>query len=388
MSVVLSVLFIGYAAALFMLLRAWNKIIAKPIPPSSDQHFISLILPVRNEAQTIRLVLQRLISQRYPTDKYEIVVVDDHSTDATVSIVEQFISQTKQVALYLIQSAEHGKKNAITAGIHKSKGEIILTTDADCSMGDEWLAAVNTYFADSHVKMVCGAVKIEGSDTVFSRMQAIELASLVGSGAAALHLELPLMCNGANLAYRKATFSEVGGYEGNFHIPSGDDEFLLRKIAGRYPHGVVFNADKKSVVSTQAQKTWGEFMQQRIRWAGKWQEGTDWRTKSIALMVICFHIAVLVLIMMMITGYVNWVTGVVLLILKACSEFFFLNGVTSWLTLRWNWFAFILLQASYSFYAVWIGVLSNFMKPVWKGRISGNNLITNNFQSTTKNQTY
>ncbi len=208
----------------------------------------------------------------------------------TAEIVLTFASQDPR--FILLASRGEGKKEALTTGINSSRGEIIVTTDGDCRVSVEWLKTVQKYFQAPRTKMVFGGVKLEGS-SFFSALQSHEFLSLLGTGAATLWYGFPSMCNGANLAFRKAIFFEVGGYANNLHIPSGDDEFLMRKIFQLYPDGIQFVSDSDAVVYTPASPELKEFVHQRVRWAGKWKHDLSSWNAVLAIFIFCFQLSVL-----------------------------------------------------------------------------------------------
>jgi len=368
MLVIIFCVFLTYAFLVRALTTGWVKAIEQNSPASSNTEFISVLVPVRNEEKNIALILNDLFAQNYPANGYEVLVINDHSEDGTIRVVEEQLKSTSFSNITIVQSASKGKKAAITEGVKLAKGKIIITTDADCRVGINWLRSFNSYFIDASIKMVFGPVKIIAAESFFEKMQAIEFASLIGSGAATMSKGMPTMCNGANLAFRKDVFLEVNGYESNLHIASGDDEFLMRKIDATYPKSIRFNNAKESIIATQAQKTLTEFLTQRLRWAGKWKFHHDLKSKFLALYVFMFHLGVLVLPVLAFTGYIPVSFMVVLFLIKAMLEYQFLVRITSWLQIRWQWPAFILLQLTYSLYAVLVGVLATFIKPVWKGR--------------------
>ena len=195
------------------------------------------------------------------------MLVDDYSEDNLREVIPS-LEQTLPVSfLYIslkeINEAEgvalKGKKRALQAGIDKAKGDLIVTTDADCRMGSQWLSTILSYFTNQETKMLVGPVTFYNTATFFEELQAVEFAALIGTGAVSLSLGQPNMCNGANLAFTKEAFLSVGGYEGNEHLPSGDDEFLLQKIFRMYPQSVSFNASPQGVVVTTAASGLGVF---------------------------------------------------------------------------------------------------------------------------------
>lgn len=98
------------------------------------------------------------------------------------------------------------------------------------------------------------------------------------------------MCSGANLAFRKSAFEEVSGYTGNFHIPSGDDEFLLKKMNKRFgPDALVYLNSPSALVQTEPLASPGGWICQRSRWASKWNahgEKSHWFT-AVLLVIFC-----------------------------------------------------------------------------------------------------
>jgi biofilm PGA synthesis N-glycosyltransferase PgaC len=346
----------------------WDKSIVKVFQKSDAINSLSVIIPVRNEQTTINRLLKEVIEQNYPQENFEIIVVDDHSEDNTIQVIEETLQQHPFLRITITPSVKSGKKAAIAQGVSLAKGSIIVTTDADCRVQANWLNAINQVFSNTDCKMVVGSVAIEADVSLFSKMQAIEFASLMGVSTSMMAYGKPVMCNGANLAFEKNAFEEVKGYEGNSHIASGDDEFLMRKILDAYPKGVAFNSSPESVVRTGAQPTLESFLQQRIRWAGKWKYNSGFLSKLLALYVVFFHLGIIAIPIMFFTGIIDYEVTLLLILGKAFLEWQFICRVTGWLKVQWYWPAFILLQVVYSFYAVGVGIGSNFIKAEWKGR--------------------
>jgi hypothetical protein len=176
------------------------------------------------------------------------------------------------------------------------------------------------------------------------------------------------MCNGANLAFRKAMFFEVGGYANNFDIPSGDDEFLMRKIFQYCPDGIKFISDSKAVVNTSASAGLKEFVYQRVRWAGKWKHNVHSWNAVLAIFIFCFQLSVLLLPIAIAMGWIGAGLGVSLFLLKFIAEGFFLKKIARFVKVPWKWPVFVFLQIFYPIYAVSIGLISSFSTFEWKGR--------------------
>jgi poly-beta-1,6-N-acetyl-D-glucosamine synthase len=357
-----------YFLLMLVLLYGWEKAMAPKGEGKSINKKISVIIPFRNEEANLGNVIDDLVDQGYPASSYEAIFVDDHSTDRSTEIVALKIAALNNFRLISLPANVEGKKRAITQGITMSNGDIIVTTDADCRLSQSWITSINDQFQGDDVKMVFGGVKIEDDGSLFSRFQAMEFISLIGSGAATLHVGYPSMCNGANLAFQRSAFIEVGGYEGNFNIPSGDDEFFMRKINTTFPQSIDFMNRPESVVSTKAQKSVKAFLYQRLRWAGKWKHNSSLQTKLLALFIFLFQLSIIGVVSLVLMNKLDLKIAMFLIGSKIVLEFIFLSKVCVFLGARWRTTYFLLLQLIYPFYVVAIAIASNFVSPLWKGR--------------------
>jgi cellulose synthase/poly-beta-1,6-N-acetylglucosamine synthase-like glycosyltransferase len=365
MILAIEILFIFYFLLVIILIIGWRRATSQPMPaPIKNELFISVVIPARNEKKCIQYLLDDIKLQQYTA--FEVLVIDDHSEDETFEIV---VNQSGLDGNFVIlQNSGIGKKKAITTGVEAAQGTIIVTTDADCRVGENWLQVINQCFQNDAVKMAFGGVKIIAYPSFFSSLQILEFSSLIGSGVATWAWGFPTMCNGANLAFRRNIFHEVGGYDGNLHVPSGDDEFLLRSIAKKYSKGICFINDERGVIGTQAHTSLKAFIHQRIRWAGKWRFHKTFTSSLLAVFIFVFQLSSVALIIASLLGHVAGMVTIGLLAGKYILEFFFLKQVSRFLHTRWSWLSFILLQGVYPLYILFIGVISNFKSFEWKGR--------------------
>jgi hypothetical protein len=246
----------AYAAA--------GPIDAQPVP------LFSVLVAARNEAATLPHLLQALQAQTLPPHQFEVLIADDHSTDGTTALVIT-AAQNSLFGLRLVTlpPGHTGKKAALAAAEAQARAPWVVCTDADCRPGPGWLSAYADLIHPS-VHFISGPVRLTPGGAWFDELLGLEFAGLVGVGAACIARGRPTMCNGANLAFRRATFHEVGGYADNVGLASGDDEFLLHKMHQRYPAGIRFLADARAVVDTPAPATLRTLLRQRVRWASKW----------------------------------------------------------------------------------------------------------------------
>jgi cellulose synthase/poly-beta-1,6-N-acetylglucosamine synthase-like glycosyltransferase len=234
------------------------------------EEFVSIIVPFRNEENNILNTYTSLTSQNYPLEKYEIIFVNDSSDDNSLLLLEN-LTKKQNVFIYTVPidySTNAHKKRAIRFGIEKSKGEIIVTTDADCIHKTEWLKNL-LKFMDEKTGFVSGPVEFTSNSNLFSEMQRLEFAGLVITGAGLIGSGNPIICNAANIAYRKKAFEEVGGFTYQMSLSSGDDELLMQKIHRDTDYQIKFALDKNAIVSTEANPNLKDFYHQRKRWASK-----------------------------------------------------------------------------------------------------------------------
>jgi len=375
MTLLLVPIFVLYFALVMVLIFGWNRALKGSYisnPLKEHEPLVSVIVPARNEGQNIGNLMLDLSRQRY--GHFQVIIVDDHSEDDTAEVVRLFVQKDNRFELK--QASGIGKKQALAQGIAVASGSIIVTTDADCRVTENWISGLKQHFRKEQTMMVFGGVRMEGS-SFLANVQAMEFVSLIGSGAATAALGMPTMCNGANLAFRKSAFESVNGYQGNFHIPSGDDEFLMKKIHHQYPGGVIFASDPRTVVTTSANTTLRQFLHQRIRWAGKWKLHQSVPSKALALFIFCFQLAVIFLLLGMALQWVSLKDGLLLWLGKIFIEYIFLWKVSRFFRVSWNWRAFIFLQLVYPFYVTGIGLTANIYSFEWKGRKLKSLMVSN-----------
>jgi poly-beta-1,6-N-acetyl-D-glucosamine synthase len=349
-----------YCIFVVFLWLGWQKASKFRTTRSHAKPLISILIPVRNEETNLGRLLETIHRQQYTN--YELIIIDDHSEDGTYALAAAHTSTKVRV----IKNQGQGKKRALTTGIAHANGTIIVTTDADCKVGDKWLGEIALFFDNDTVQLAFGGVRISDENSFFSSLQSIEFASLIGSGAATVAWRFPTMCNGANLAYRKTVFETVGGYEGNVDVASGDDEFLMRKVHKAFPGGICFLNSPNAVVETPAQPSLFLFLQQRLRWASKWRYNSSFVSIATACFILVTQCVWLISLGMVVLDFS--LPLLALMVIKTFLEACFLASVCQWLGSMWKLGAFVTLQIIYAPYVVVVGILSSFITITWKGR--------------------
>ncbi len=271
MSIVLFGVLSLYAITIIVILNGYSKI------PEQHTQFnkkpriaFSVIIPFRNEAENLPELFKSIEGLKYPESLVEFLLVNDASSDASVSLAESFIASSKFKLQLLNRELKSNapKKDAITTAINHAAHNWIITTDADCKLTKNWLLAYNEFISNNEVDLVASSVKLEGKKTLLHQFQVLEHLSLQTTTVGAFGLESPIMCNGANLAYTKQLFKELNGFEGNDHLASGDDLFLLEK-ATRLDKSLDYLKSQDAIVQTKTQTSFKALLNQRIRWASK-----------------------------------------------------------------------------------------------------------------------
>ncbi|HEX7844587.1 MAG TPA: glycosyltransferase [Chitinophagaceae bacterium] len=362
----LLILIIAYAGLVLYYWHTWKSVPYFEPGKQATQTTISVIIPARNEEENIGQLLAALQEQTYSKELFEVIVIDDHSTDRTAAIVQQFAFAK------LIQLKDDNlnsyKKKAIETGIAAATGELIVTTDADCVPLEVWLQTIASFKQERKAVLVAAPVAINCGSAVLQMFQAIDFMVLQGITGAVVHKRQMNMCNGANLAYERNVFNEVDGFNGIDHIASGDDMLLMYKIANKYPEGIHYLKSKEATVYTQPAKTWKEFFNQRIRWASKAAKYDDKRILPVLLLVYLFNFSFLVLA---IAGFWNlefwlWILG--LLVAKTLVELPLFISVAKFFDKQWAIKLFFFFQPLHIFYTIISGLFGQFGKYEWKGR--------------------
>lgn len=363
---IILVLFIIYSILVLFYWITWEKIPVYSPGKENPTTRISVIIPARNEEDNIEALLLSLQSQSYPKDLFEIIVVDDHSTDSTPKIVSRFSS----VKLILLQEAKINsyKKKAIEKGIKEATGEWIVTTDADCIPSQNWLQTIASFQKKTGARFIAAPVVLKNNNSVLQLFQAMDFMVLQGITGAVVDSQKMAMCNGANISYEKKSFWDVSGFDGIDSIASGDDMLLMYKVAKKFPGSCFYLKSEDATVTTTPVKTWKTFFNQRIRWASKARKYEDKRVFPVLLLVYLFNLSFLVLGIAGIFNNIYWVYLGALLLTKTFVELPLFFAASQFFHKRDLLLYFFFFQPFHIIYTLAAGFFSQFGKYEWKGR--------------------
>lgn len=314
---------------------------------------VSVLIAARNEEKNIEKLLESLKKQSFPKELFEVIIVNDHSTDNTDEIINDFINKNKELDVKLLKAEKTGKKHAISQALHSAINELIIVTDADCVLNDLWIESIVGFYQEEKCKMILAPVLLSPAENLFEKMQVLEHLSLIGSTAGSASIGFPVMCNGANMAYERKAALEVEKFRKDFDIPSGDDMFLLEQFVKCYGHNnVKFLLSKSAVVKTKTCKTIKDFFRQRRRWVSKTKSYTSWKVIVTALIVLFFNLSIISLLVSAFFVPALWSIYILLTLLKFFIDFPLLKNITNFMNqgslLKWV----LPLEIIYPFYVV------------------------------------
>lgn len=359
-----------YLALMLAFTFGFDKVKGFFLSDSTAKTKFSVVIPFRNEAKNLPQLLKSLNTLNYPKHLFEVILVDDDSDDDGISIITETI-ETSQLNIRIIKNQRASgapKKDAIITAIQHAKYNWIITTDADCVLPKFWLDSFDAFIQHKNPVCIVAPVTYSEENTFLSRFQLLDLFSLQGATIGGFGINKPFLCNGANFAYTKSVFKDVNGFEGNMNISSGDDIFLLEKIAKKHPNAVHYLKCEKVIIATKPQATWQELIQQRIRWAAKTSGYNNWFGKAVGISVLLMNLSIVLLPLLSLIGFFNIKIWVYLLVIKLNIDFLLLYKTSAFFNQRRAFRSFLTSFFVYPFFSVYVGYLSLFKSYTWKER--------------------
>lgn len=335
-----------------------------------SEDFVTVIIPFRNETENILRSLKSIEAQNYPKEKYEVLFVNDFSQDDSLQKISDCkkSDNIKILSVPSDYSMNAHKKRAIRFGMQNAKGKIIVTTDADCNHNVDWLKSLLSCMKDD-VGFVSGPVEFYSNESFFSKLQKIEFAGLVITGAGLIGSGKPIICNAANIAYRKNAFDKVNGFNDQMNLSSGDDELLMQKIWKETDYKVKFCTNKKAIVETDPNRTVKQFYQQRKRWASKGLFYADKLLIVKLILIYLFYVGLLVQLVLGIFFSIYFVFSFIIsFFLKALVEFLVLKKGSNVLFDKFFLCPFPIAEIIHLPYIIIAGISGAFGNFKWKNR--------------------
>ena len=345
----------------------------------ADVHF-SIIIPARNESENLPNLLQSLQQQSYSKELFEVIVIDDHSSDGTATLAEGFptrgtgqvgISNLKVIRLGDIQLPENlisYKKKAIEIGVEAAKNDLIITTDADCIVSSDWLKTIASYYQNNDYSIIAGPVLLSGKNNLISNFQKLDMLALTAITGATMNDGFIGLCNGANLIYKKSIFHSVGGFDNIDRIASGDDMLLLQKINNHYPGSSAYLKSRKALVYSKTEESLRDLLRQRIRWISKAKFYSDKRISAILVGVYFHNLLLLTTLVLSIANFRFLILFLIAFGIKVSVEFIFLRSAAAFFDQKKIMKWIVPVSFFHILYVLIAGVLGLFKSYEWKGR--------------------
>ena len=367
-SILSLIVFMCYTILIFSFFIGWNCIKKYTYSPPKEFPFVSVLVAVRNEELVLSDLMTDLQQQDYPADRFEIIMIDDHSEDQSAQLAESHeINKRNLLKILRLTGEKTGKKQALQTGIYEAQGDLILTTDADCRVKKSWISTfVSFYLSKNKPKMIIGLVDLKSTNIFFDGLQNLEFLSLIGTGTGAAGIRRPIWCNGANLMFEKDAYFQLTNPL-NESVISGDDTFLMHRLKKRFPSQIKIIKAKNAIVHTHPACNICEFVNQRKRWASKASHYSDFDIILTGIMVSFTNLAFFI---WMIYGcFSPNKTFIYLYILKLIADWLMITPVLSFFGKKKLHIFVPVLSVIYPIYYSWIAFSSIFYSGFnWKGR--------------------
>jgi len=337
-------------------------------PPTTS---FSIVIPFRDEDRNLMYLLDSLSILNYPKELFEIILIDDVSTDNSVDIIDDFKHKNSKLNIEVFtnnRTSGSPKKDAIETAINYANFDWIVSTDADCKVPQNWLLIFNEHIQNHQPKLIAAPVTYCTTNSLLDQFQLLDLMSLQGATIGGFGIGTPFLCNGANLCYEKQAFLDINGFKGNKHIASGDDIFLLEKMKNKYPDKVHFSKSNEAIITTKPEATVTKLLSQRIRWAAKATSYTNNFSKLVSMAVFSMNILLIILFFGCLLSYYSWLLFVIAFIIKVCLDFILLLKTATFFNQHTTLKHYFWSSIIYPFFTIFIALSSFTSGYSWKGR--------------------
>ena len=367
-----AIISVCYFSIIWGLIIGFDKLKSIENKNYTPKNTFSIIVPFKNEAKNLPILLQSFSKIEYPQNLFEIILVNDASSDSYISSIETFKVANTTINCTLINNinvTNSPKKDAITTAINSSKFNWIVTTDADCSVPKNWLTLFNQTIENKSPLLIAGPVKFKNKNTFLHHFQNLNFISLLGSTIGSFGIKKPILCNGANLCYNKSTFFKIKGFNGNYNITSGDDIFLLEKVSQKYPDKVSYLKANDAIVETSSEKNWKLFFNQQLRWASKTTAYKNWFSKFVGLTVFVENFVVVILGVLTLINLTYLKLFVIVFLAKLLLDFILIFKTAKFLKNQKSLKYYLIISLMHPFFIVFISIASLFKNYKWKGSV-------------------
>lgn len=295
MQILLLLLLLGISLYLLQTLFIYLGTHRLNYPKTNHLPKISILVALRDEEQTLKPCVESLLQLDYPKESFEILLINDRSSDRTPELIEELKKKSDQIKTLHIKSGIpglSGKANAIAQGMENCSGELILVTDGDCRVPRSWAKEHAAYY-QQNVGMVGGFTLLDEKNdgaSLFGKIQSLDWAYLLSVGTGFMGFGIPLSVLGNNFSFRREAYEEVGGYR-NMGFTIIEDFALMKTLVKKTSWKVLYPIDSKMLVYSHPMSTISEFYRQRKRWSAGGKE-VGFYGKFLMLISVMVHLLI------------------------------------------------------------------------------------------------
>jgi cellulose synthase/poly-beta-1,6-N-acetylglucosamine synthase-like glycosyltransferase len=328
---------------------------------------VSILVAVRDGARTIGSCLESLLDQDYPHDRFEIIVIDDCSTDDTPRIICNIATKNRFVKYIRNEQPQKWrstKKAALSAGVEIATGEILLFTDADCFPPKTWVTNVVLQFGRRTGLIAGFSPQCAGGKKMWNDFLLIDSLAAAVVAAGSIGWGTGITCTGRNLACRKVTLRDIGGYDAFPDTVSGDDDFLLQLVSRKGAWEVKYTFHHATHVPAAGPADLFEFIKQKRRHISAGRSYRPLHMIGYSL----YHLSNLLIWLFALVGF--WLSPLYLLPLsiKLLIDGYVLKQMADELDISCNTGAFFIWELLLPIYHIIAGPCALFGKINWNSR--------------------
>ncbi len=367
----IAAVYLGLIIAFIIGFRRVPEFKLKALAPNNS---FSIIIPYRNEAKNLPRLFKSLTGLDYPKDKFEIILVNDESTDNSKSLAEKYKSDFPELNIHLHENkrkTNSPKKDAVQTAVDISIFNYIATTDADCILPGKWLRYFDEKIQNSASNMIAAPVsfiqKIGEKKAYFQNFEEMDFISLQASTIGSFGIEKAFMCNAANMCYEKEVFLREAGFDENRDVASGDDVFFLQKLRKK-GYEVDFIKSASAVVLTGYQKNLKYLLNQRIRWAAKTTSYSSIFAKFTGGVVFLMNLSLIVFMGLAFFELFPYQFLMLVFLLKFNADFVLIYESAKFMNRKSLMRHYLWSSIVHPFFTVYVAGISFFKEYEWKGR--------------------
>lgn len=296
------------------------RIVNKTSTPNTS---FSIIISARNEENNIRTCLESITGMDYPGTLLDIIVVDDHSTDQTALIAREFQN------IRVLTNPKDGKKEAMKFGADQAKNKYLWFVDGDSALHKDAARLADAHIHQHHSSFIACPIVYPAGKGLLNAFQVMDGVVNMAVTAAGIHHQKFYLANGANMLVEKEAFHGIEGFKGNDHLASGDDVFLIQRMASNDPSRVHYLKSRRMAAVTKEETSWSLFWNQRKRWATKTGAYTHKGLFYLQVSIFMVHATIVALFALGFFIPISFFVGLLVLFIKGMVDYLFIQNMTS-----------------------------------------------------------